>query len=124
MTVEIEQKLARLLYSVTSSERDHFISAYSLDIRESRTWDELTKSSKESWQGIALPLIKFVEGELKEAIKAGVKEVVEWVEEECPHLLPHYTNRKPKKDCPLCWQDFKKSKGIEYGHCDVNKEEK
>lgn len=39
--------------------------------------------------------------------KAGRREVVEWGNEECLHLLPpllHYTNRRQKRYCNECWQ--------------------
>jgi hypothetical protein len=67
------------VYSITSTERDHFINAYSLDIRRSRTWEELTKSSKEAWQEIAAPLNEFFKTGVDEAEQRGVQKVVEWV---------------------------------------------
>ena len=112
---EQKGKLTELLYSITSLERDLFINEYGLDIRKSRTWDELTKSSKASWQEIALPLIEFVEGELKEAIKAGIKEVVDYIESRAiPNSFMPINTRTQ-------WQDQLQEWGIDTTH-DVNKD--
>lgn len=46
----MREKIGEELYKIASEERDAFIDEYKLDIRKSRTWDELPKSSKGYWQ--------------------------------------------------------------------------
>jgi hypothetical protein len=43
------EEIAEIVYDLSSGDRDSFIDEYKLDIRKSRTWDELTKSSREFW---------------------------------------------------------------------------
>lgn len=41
----------------------------------------------------------------------GIKEVVEWGDEECPHpTASKYGGRK--RDCPYCWQSLRKEWGL------------
>ena len=46
----------------------------------------------------------------KVVFKAGLKEVVEWGEEPCPHFL---TIGMKKRACPECWQAQLKEWGVE-----------
>lgn len=48
----------------------------------------------------------------KALFKAGIKEVVDWGEEPCPHWISKNHTRRMKRLCPDCWQAFLKEKGI------------
>ena len=46
---------------------------------------------------------------IKETKRATLKQVVEWMEEDCPHhpLTRRVGKQMPRKNCEKCWQELK-----------------
>jgi len=77
----IREEIAERLYSIGSADRDDFINEYRLDIRKSRSWEELTVSSKQFWiertdQILSIKGI-YTQKEVDEAEQRGIRKVVE-----------------------------------------------
>ena len=73
------------------------------------TWDIAYKAGRESLAKSIGPIAYDV------GKQAGMKEVVEWSDEKCPHDIQELSqsglvtrNEMPEKkcECPLCWQAF------------------
>ena len=54
-------------------------------------------------------ILRIAREELNEQKKAGIREVVEWGEEDCPHFP---TVSMKKRQCTECWQAKKEEWGI------------
>ena len=85
MIEQIREEAAELLYGIASQDRDDFIGEYKVDVRKSRTWDELTKSSKAFWRERADQILSLKTGSLtlKELIEKYEKgELLEKAEDQ------------------------------------------
>jgi len=59
----MREKATEELYKILANQRDSFIDEYGLDIRKSRTWEELPRSSKGYWQERADQLLTILSNE-------------------------------------------------------------
>jgi len=94
------------LYSLPSFERD--------DILLAQAEVSFKAGIKEGRDGCAYcdtPLL--YEGEIQEARSAGIREVVEWGLETCPHDLFGEGTQCYKRACDMCWSAKLKEWGLD-----------